>query len=60
MFSAIFACRLKQRLYFCVVKHKMNRITLIFKEDNKMKMLKSIWKRFGEADKHVWGYSTMY
>ena len=45
---------------FCVVKHKMNRITLIFKEDNKMKMLKSIWKRFGEADKHVWGYSTMY
>ena len=29
-------------------------------EDNKMKMLKKIFKHISEADKHVWGYSTIY
>ena len=32
----------------------------IFKEDNKMKMLKKIFKHISEADKHVWGYATIY
>jgi len=25
-----------------------------------MKMLKKIFKHISEADKHVWGYSTIY
>ena len=29
---------------------------MIFKEDNKMKMLKSFFKHVGEADKNIWGY----
>lgn len=50
----------KQRHCFCVIKHVFNRITRFFKEDNKMKTLKKIFKHISEADKHVWGYSTIY
>ena len=28
-------------------------------EDNKMKSLKRLFRKIGEADVHVWGYSTI-
>lgn len=57
------ACCLEERLYFCVVKHKNNRITSFFKDNKidfrritKMKKIKNLFRHFGEADKNIWGY----
>ena len=51
----------QERLYFCSVRTKNNRITTEFieRKDNRMKRLKRILRKIGSADKHIWGYVTL-